>query len=80
MYSSLIGMVEKSHRYAQEKDRVKFSHLSASIRGENDSHQVSFDDGKWYCSCQHFNGGSICSHTMAIERILDGMVSQASAR
>ena len=80
MYSSLIGMVEKSHRYAQEKDRVKFSHLSASIRGENDDHQVSLDDGKWYCSCQHFNGGSIWSYTMSLERILGGMVSQASAR
>ena len=76
MYSSLIGMVEKSHRYAQEKDRINFTHLSASIRGENDSHQVSLDDGKWNCTCEHFSGGNVCSHTMAIERILDGMVAE----
>ncbi|MBI4338915.1 MAG: hypothetical protein HY680_03080 [Chloroflexi bacterium] len=79
MYSSLIGMVEKAQRYAQEKDRVSFTQFRASIRGEHDSYQITYEDGAWRCTCQHFGGGKVCSHTMAMERILDGMLPVVSA-
>lgn len=75
MYSSLIGMVEKSHRYAQEKERVQFQQLSASFRGEHDSHQISYENGAWNCTCDHFGGSGVCSHTMTMERLLDGMIA-----
>ncbi|MBI2171345.1 MAG: hypothetical protein HYU30_04900 [Chloroflexi bacterium] len=78
MYSSLIGMVEKAQRYAQERDRIHIGQVSATIRGEHDSHQVSYEGGAWRCTCQHFVAGGVCSHTMAMERVLDGMLSKAS--
>ncbi len=76
MHSSLIGMVEKAHRYSEEKERVSFGQIKATIRGENDTHEVGFNNGEWHCTCEHFTTGKVCSHTMAMERILTGMVPE----
>ena len=76
MYSSLIGKVEKAQRYALERERLSFSNFKASFRGEHDSYQVSYDDGTWKCSCEHFNERQLCSHAIAVERILVGTMPQ----
>lgn len=75
MYSSLIGKVQKAHQYAQERERLNFTEFRASFRGEHDRYRVTYTEGRWECTCQHFNGHRLCSHVMAIERILDGMIS-----
>lgn len=76
MQSSLIGKIEKAKRYAQETDRVTFSELSAKFRGENDDYTISYKDGRWHCSCGFFAGRGLCSHTMALERILGNMLPE----
>ena len=74
MQSSLIGKIEKAKRYAQEKDRVTLSELSATFRGEHDSYNISYKDDKWHCSCHFFSSWGLCSHTMALQRIMDKML------
>ncbi|GBD24421.1 hypothetical protein HRbin29_02099 [bacterium HR29] len=74
MHSSLIGKIEKARLYAQERDRVRFERLAVTFRGENDVHRVELADGAWRCSCDFFSGWGVCSHTMALEKILQGMV------
>ncbi len=74
MDSSLIGKIEKARRYAQEPDRITFSEFIVSFRGENDSHTLSYKDSHWQCSCHYFSSRGLCSHTMALERILGGML------
>lgn len=74
MQSSLIGKIEKAKRYAQEKDRITFTALSAKFRGENDEYTISYQDGQWQCSCNFFSSWGLCSHTMALEKILGGML------
>lgn len=74
MHSSLIGKIEKAKRYAREQERVRFSSLSVEFRGENDLHQVTLTSGHWHCSCEFFTGWGLCSHTMAMERILEAML------
>jgi hypothetical protein len=74
MQSSLIGKIEKAKRYAQEKERVTFSQLSAKFRGENDEYTIGYEDGKWHCSCRFFSQWGLCSHTMALEQILRDML------
>ena len=74
MQSSLIGKIEKAKRYAQEKERVTFFHLSVKFRGENDDYVTSYQEGKWHCSCGFFSSRGLCSHTMAMERILGDML------
>ena len=74
MQSSLIGKIEKAKRYAEEKDRVKFAELTVKFRGDNDEYVLTFRQGKWTCTCHHFASEGICSHTMALQRILGEML------
>ena len=76
MQSSLIGKIEKAKRYAQEKERVTFTEFSVKFHGENDDYDVSLKDGNWHCSCQFFSNWGMCSHTMALEKILDRMLPE----
>ena len=75
MQSSLIGKVQKAKQYAQEPERVRFESFSIAFSGENGDHAVTYDHGKWNCSCHFFAGWEICCHTMAVERLLGVMVS-----
>ncbi len=74
MQSSLIGKIEKAKHYAQEPNRVTFSELSVKFRGEHNDYDTGYKDGKWYCSCHFFSTWGLCSHTMALERILGNML------
>ncbi len=74
MQSSLIGKIEKAKRYAQETDRVTFYELAAKFRGENNDYDTGYKDGKWHCTCHFFSSWGLCSHTMAMERILTNML------
>ena len=74
MQSSLIGKIEKAKRYAQETDRVTFYELAVKFRGENDDYDTSYRDGKWHCTCRFFSSWGLCSHTMALEKILTNML------
>ncbi len=78
MQSSLIGKIEKANRYALEKDRVTFSEFSVKFRGENDTYDTSYHDDKWNCSCHFFSTWGTCSHTMALEKILEDMLPAAA--
>ena len=79
MNSSLIGKIEKAVAYAQEKDRVEFQSFAVSFRGKNSSHAVTYDHGTFRCDCDFFPVWSTCSHSMALERMLEGMVVEAPA-
>ncbi len=76
MQSSLISIVEKAKVYAGERHRVQIDGLHVSFHGENSDHEVAIRDGRWSCNCDFFESWQVCSHTMALERILDGMVPQ----
>jgi hypothetical protein len=78
MHSSLIGKIEKARRYAQERDRVCFTSFNTTFRGEHDSYEVGFDGAKWHCTCNFFGAWGLCSHTMALERILGDMLTPAA--
>ena len=77
MHSSMIGKVEKAMRYAHEPDRVKLSSLSASFAGDNGSHTVTLDADHWQCDCHLFESAGGCTHTLAIQKMLDPMLSEA---
>jgi hypothetical protein len=73
--SSLIGKIEKARRYADEREqRIQFEALTVRFRGENDDHEVRLDGARWSCSCDFFRGWDVCCHTMALERVLNGML------
>ena len=78
MHSSMIGKVEKAMRYAHEPDRVKIGRLTATFTGDNGSHSVSLDPDQWHCDCHLFESAGGCSHTLAMQKILDPMLSDAA--
>ena len=78
MHSSMIGKIEKAHRYAKEPERIKFSGLSATFHGGHDDYTVRLEDGSWTCSCHTFEShvvGSTCSHIMAMQQLLNPMLA-----
>ena len=76
MQSSLIGKIEKAKRYAQETERVTFSEFSVEFQGEHDNYATSYKNNQWHCSCHFFSSWGLCSHTMALERILGNMLPE----
>jgi hypothetical protein len=74
MQSSLIGKIEKAKRYAEEKERITFNELSVKFRGENSDYETSYRKGEWHCTCGFFSSWGLCSHTMAMEKILAEML------
>jgi hypothetical protein len=75
----MIGKIEKAKRYAEERDRICFNQFAVTFDGENNPHTVTFADGAWTCDCEFFQSRGVCSHTMALERILEGMIPETVA-
>ena len=74
MDSGLIGKIDKAKRYAQERKRVHFTEFTVTFDGDNNPHTVLYGKGEWKCDCDFFRTRGRCSHTMALEMILEGMI------
>ena len=74
MQSSLISKIQKANLYAREPDRVAFTELSTTFRGDNENHTVAFREDRWACDCHFFGSNGICSHVMAIQKLLGSML------
>ena len=72
----MIGKIEKAKRYAEQRERFRFDKFNVTFSGENNDHQVSFDGGVFKCDCEFFMLRGRCSHTMALEQVLDKMLPQ----
>lgn len=71
---NVVSDVEKATQYAHEPDRITFLSFSARFRGSHNEYTVTYENGKWDCDNEYFRSRGICSHTMAMERLLKGMV------
>ena len=78
MNSSMIGKIEKAHRYALEPERIKISALTASFHGGHDDYQVSLTEDGWTCTCHTYSAHMVetCSHIMALQQILGSMLNE----
>ena len=76
MDSSMIGKIDKARQYAEERERVTISGLRASFQGNHNTYEVDYDSGTWDCRCHFFATRGVCSHIMALQRILAGMLVQ----
>jgi hypothetical protein len=72
----MIGKIEKAKRYAEERHRFRFNQFHVTFRGDNNDHQVSFDNGVFKCDCEFFILRQRCSHTLAIEQLLNQMLPE----
>ena len=76
MDTSLVRKIGKAKDYAVQPDRIKFVNYKAEFRGENGNHTIFYEAGNWNCDCNYFWGRGTCSHTMAMQMVLECMVSQ----
>jgi hypothetical protein len=78
MNSSMIGKIEKAHRYANELDRVRINRFDATISGDNDRYHVRLTPDGWECSCHTFQSHVLetCSHVMAMQLVLRPMLTE----
>ncbi|NLX08899.1 MAG: hypothetical protein GXY36_04530 [Chloroflexi bacterium] len=73
----MISKIEKAKRYAEQRDRIRFQSLEVTFDGDNNPHTVRYDNGAWTCDCSFFGSRGVCSHTMALERILAEMLPES---
>ncbi|MCJ7512968.1 MAG: hypothetical protein MUO23_08360 [Anaerolineales bacterium] len=74
----MIGKIEKAKRYAEERERIQFESFRATFDGDNNPHSVVYENGTWHCDCEFFSRRGVCSHSMALERILERMILVAA--
>jgi hypothetical protein len=76
MDNGMIRKYAKAKQYAQERDRIKFQDFTVQFAGTNNPHAVKFTEGSWQCDCEYFIGRGRCSHTIALEIILEDMIEE----
>jgi hypothetical protein len=77
MDSGMIGKIQKAKRYAEERNRIHVNQLTVTFDGTNNPHTVRYEGGQWSCDCDFFQSRGRCSHTMALEMILEDMILPA---
>ena len=74
MDNGMISKIQKARQYAEERDRISFTEFTVTFDGENHPHTVHFTNNIWQCDCGFFQTRQVCSHTMALERLLEGLI------
>ena len=74
MDSGMIGKIQKARLYAEEPERIRFEQFQVTFRGAHNQHTTSYDQGTWRCTCSFFASRGVCSHSMAMERLLGVML------
>jgi len=69
-------IITKSKEYAQEPERISFVKFEVAFTGKHQIYHVDYENGKWHCECDFFAQRGLCSHTMALERVLGVMLEQ----
>lgn len=74
----MVSKIEKAKRYAEQRDRIRFVSFNVTFDGDNNPHTVTYQDGQWTCDCSFFQSRKVCSHTMALERVLAEMLPESN--
>lgn len=77
MNSGFIGKVDKARKYAAEKERVTIDRFHATFVGNHNTYEVKFEAGAWSCQCLFFTTRGVCSHIMALQRILEDVLARS---
>ncbi len=71
---NVVSDVEKAKKYAAQPHRITFKSFNARFRGDHNEYTINYEDGQWTCDNPYFLTHGVCSHTMAMERLLKGQV------
>ena len=79
MNSSFIRKIEKAKDYALQRERVSFQSCTIRFHGENSDHTITYEAGDWGCDCDFLIGRETCTHIMAMQMMLEEMLSEVPA-
>jgi len=71
---NIVSDVKKAKRYSEEPERIRVLSFEAGFKGDNKDHVVTYNDGVWDSTSSYFKTHGVGTYTMALERILGGMV------
>lgn len=71
MDSAMIAKISKAREYASEPERITFNDFTVFFNGKHQTYRVSFGQGAWKCECDFFTQRGVCSHVMAVEKVLN---------
>ncbi len=72
---NVVSDVEKAKNYAERLgELMTFTSFEAGFRGGHNDYTISYKNGVWDCDNPYFVTHGVCSNTMAMERMLKGMV------
>lgn len=71
----MIGQIAKAKYYAEERHRIRFASFTVTMEGNNNTHTITFDGTTWRDDASFFQAHGWSSHTVALERILKGMIT-----
>ena len=80
MHSDLINKIEKAKRYAQQPERFSVEQLQVRFNGSSGDHVMILEGDTWSCDCNFFRSWNTCSHTMALQRMFEPMLSESARR
>jgi hypothetical protein len=72
--SEIARKARKAERYAKEVKRLKFQEFVIAFSGDHHTYKLILKEGKLTCSCPFFARHELCSHTMAVKKILGAML------
>lgn len=68
--SAFLGKIEKARRYLAEPERFAMTKVGIVVRSEHGLRNLSFENGRWSCSCEFNQQYQICSHALAVEEFV----------
>lgn len=71
---NIVSDVKKAKRYSEEPERIRIVSFEATFNGDNKVQHVSYDNGRWNSTSSYFKTHGVGAFTMAMERMLSGMV------
>ena len=77
---NIVSDVKKAKRYSDQRDRIRIVSFDCTFEGYNKNHYITYDAGKWTSTASFFAQRGVCSHTMALEKILKGFVEPVRAQ
>lgn len=60
----------KAKEYADQPERFNMVSIKLKMNSTHGIRLISYDHGKWECSCDFFQKRGVCSHTMSAQEIL----------
>ena len=61
---------QKAQRYATEPERFRLEGIHLRMTSEHGVREITFQEGRWSCTCPFYADHYTCSHIMAAQQIL----------